>query len=88
MINCSKELLQKIQEEIDKFSLKTKIPWMSKDRLYSDPDKGGLGTINLETYATSLRCSWYTRGLIFSPQKSTIQKIFAVSKPAKFMTSL
>ena len=26
-----------------------------------EPDKGGLGAINLETYATSLRCSWYKR---------------------------
>ena len=25
------------------------------------PDKGGLGAVNLETYATSLRCSWYKR---------------------------
>ena len=26
-----------------------------------EPKKGGLGAINLETYATSLRCSWYKR---------------------------
>ena len=26
-----------------------------------EPKKGGLGAVNLEIYATSLRCSWYKR---------------------------
>ena len=32
-----------------------------KDRIHIPTELGGLGAIKLETYATSLRCSWYKR---------------------------
>ena len=52
---------EEIQNDIDSFILRSKSHWISKDRIHLEPDKGGLGAINLETYATSLRCSWYKR---------------------------
>ena len=61
MMECPKEILDEIQGDIDSFILKNKTHWVSKDRIHMDPKKGGLGAINLETYATSLRCSWYKR---------------------------
>ena len=61
MLDCPKATLAEIQKDIDAFILKTNSNWISKDRLHLPPEKGGLGAINLETYATSLRCSWYKR---------------------------
>ena len=61
MLDCPKETLAEIQKDIDAFILKTNSNWISKDRLHLPPEQGGLGAINLETYATSLRCSWYKR---------------------------
>jgi hypothetical protein len=61
MMDCPKEILEEIQKDIDAFIMKTRKPWISKDRLYLPPELGGLGAINLVTYATSLRCSWYKR---------------------------
>ena len=61
MLECPKELIKEIQNDIDSFILRSKSHWISKDRIHLEPDKGGLGAINLETYATSLRCSWYKR---------------------------
>jgi hypothetical protein len=61
MMDCPKEILTEIQTDIDAFILKTKSNWISKDRIHLPPDQGGLGAIKLETYATSLRCSWYKR---------------------------
>jgi len=57
MMDCPKPLLAEIQKDIDAFILKTNSNWISKDRIHLQPEKGGLGAINLETYATSLRCS-------------------------------
>ena len=54
MLECPKELLKEIQNDIDSFILRSKSHWVSKDRIYMEPDKGGLGAINLETYKTSL----------------------------------
>ena len=34
---------------------------MSKERRYLLPSEGGIGAINIDTYAKSLRCSWYKR---------------------------
>jgi hypothetical protein len=34
---------------------------MAKDRRYLPPNEGGMGAINITTYAHSLRCSWYKR---------------------------
>ena len=61
MMECPKEILDEIQGDIDSFILKNKTHWVSKDRIHMEPKKGGLGAINLEIYATSLRCSWYKR---------------------------
>ena len=61
MLECPKELLKEIQNDIDSFILRSRSHWISKERIHMEPDKGGLGAINLETYATSLRCSWYKR---------------------------
>ena len=61
MLECPKELLKEIQNDFDSFILRSKSHWISKDRIHLEPDKGGLGAINLETYSTSLRCSWYKR---------------------------
>jgi hypothetical protein len=61
MMDCPKATIAEIQKDIDAFILKTNSNWISKDRLHLAPEKGGLGAINLETYATSLRCSWYKR---------------------------
>ena len=61
MLECPKDLLKEIQNDIDSFILRSKSHWISKERIHMEPDKGGLGAINLETYATSLRCSWYKR---------------------------
>ena len=48
-----------MQNNIYSFILKTSSPWISKERIHLPPELGGLGAIKLETYATSLRCSWY-----------------------------
>ena len=61
MMDCPKEILAEIQKDIDAFILKTSNNWISKDRIHVPPEQGGLGAINLEIYATSLRCSWYKR---------------------------
>ena len=61
MMDCPKNLLSEIQTDIDAFILKTNNNWISKDRIHLPPEQGGLGAIKLETYATSLRCSWYKR---------------------------
>ena len=34
---------------------------MAEGRRYLPPSKGGIGAINIKTYAQSLRCSWYKR---------------------------
>ena len=60
-LECPKEILNEIQGDIDSFILKNKTHWVSKDRIHMEPMKGGLGAINLEIYATGLRCSWYKR---------------------------
>ncbi len=59
MMDCPKEILTEIQTDIDAFILKTNSNWISKDRLHLPPEQGGLGAIKLETYAKSLRSSWY-----------------------------
>ena len=61
MMDCPQALLTEIQTDIDAFILKTNSNWISKDRIHLPPEQGGLGAIKLETYATSLRCSWYKR---------------------------
>jgi hypothetical protein len=61
MLDCPNATLAEIQKDIDAFILKTNRNWISKDRLHLPPEQGELGAINLETYANSLRCSWYKR---------------------------
>ena len=61
MMECSKKLMAEMQNDIDSFILKTSNHWINKDRIHLPPELGGLGAIKLETYATSLRCSWYKR---------------------------
>ena len=34
---------------------------MSVKRRYLPPSEGGMGAVNIETYANSLRCSWFKR---------------------------
>ena len=61
MMDCPKKLLDEMQNDIDSFILRSNSHWISKERIHLDPCKGGIGAINLSTYATSLRCSWYKR---------------------------
>jgi hypothetical protein len=51
MMDCPKATIAEIQKDIDSFILKTNSNWISKDRLHLPQEKGGLGAINLETYA-------------------------------------
>jgi Reverse transcriptase (RNA-dependent DNA polymerase) len=51
--------MEKMQGIIDNFVLKG-IPW-ARDRLYSQPDSGGLGILNLEDLIISLKCAWFRR---------------------------
>ena len=51
-----------MQLDIDRFIFRTgKNPLMAESRLYLPPSDGGIGAINIKTYAQSLRCSWYKR---------------------------
>ena len=51
-----------IQLDIERFIFRTgKNPWMAEGRRYLPPSEGGMGAINIVTYAQSLRCSWYKR---------------------------
>ena len=61
MMDCPQKILAEIQTDIDAFILKTNNNWISKDRIHLTPEQGGLGAVNLEIYASSLRCSWYKR---------------------------
>jgi hypothetical protein len=62
MMDCQEALMETIQEDIERFIFRTvKNPWMAKDRRYLPPNEGGMGAINIITYANSLRCSWYKR---------------------------
>ena len=49
--------------KIDTFILKTTSPWISKERLYIDPSRGGLGAINLTDFSISLKMSWAKRAI-------------------------
>ena len=51
-------LQKEIQTHIESFIPRIRSHWISMERIQMEPDKGGLGAINLEAYATSLRCSW------------------------------
>ena len=55
MIDCPKELLETMQDKIDKFVTRTNTSWIAKTRIYNKPKNGGLGAINLQVYASSLR---------------------------------
>ena len=61
MMECSKKLMTEIQNDIDSFILRTSSHWISKDIIHLPQELGGLGAIKIETYAISLRCSWYKR---------------------------
>ena len=62
MLECPADLMKTIQTDIDRFIFRTGgDPWMSVKRRYLPPSEGGMGAINIETYANSLRCSWYKR---------------------------
>ena len=62
MMECPDELTKAIQLDIDRFIFRTgKNPWMAEGRRYLPPSEGGIGAINIKTYAQSLRCSWYKR---------------------------
>ena len=54
--------MKTIQTDIDRFIFRTGgDPWISVKRRYLPPSEGGMGAVNIETYANSLRCSWYKR---------------------------
>ena len=61
MMECPDHLISTIQENIDRFIFRTnKNPWMAEDKRYLPPNEGGMGAINIKTYANSLRCSWFS----------------------------
>ena len=45
MLECTKEQLKEIQNDIDSFILRSKSHWISKERIHLEPDKGGLAAI-------------------------------------------
>ena len=60
MMECPDELTKVIQLDIDRFIFRTgKNPWMAEGRRYLPSSEGGIGAIDIKTYAQSLRCSWY-----------------------------
>ena len=62
MMECPEALMKTMQDDIDKFIFRTgKNPWMAENRRYLPPKDGGMGCINLTSYANALRCSWYKR---------------------------
>ena len=61
MLDCPKELLGSMQESINKFVTRTNTSWIAKTRIYNKPKNGGLGAINLQVYASSLRMAWVKR---------------------------
>ena len=61
MLDCPKELLGSMQESINKFVTRTNTSWIAKTRIYNKPKNGGLGAINLQVYASSLRMAWVRR---------------------------
>ena len=63
VLDCPAPVLARIQKRIDTFILKSSSPWISKERLYNDPCKGGLGAINLSDFSVSLKTSWAKRAV-------------------------
>ena len=63
VLDCPPAILDRIQKKIDTFILKSSSPWISKERLYNDPCKGGLGAINLMDFSVSLKLSWAKRAI-------------------------
>ena len=62
MLECPDHLMSTIQEDIDHFIFRTiKSLWMAEERRYLPPNEGGMAAINIRTYASSLRNSWYKR---------------------------
>ena len=54
--------MKTIQTDINRFIFRTgSDPWMTVKRRYLPPSEGGMGAVNIETYANSLRCFWYKR---------------------------
>ena len=51
VMECPEELMATMQLDIDRFIFRTG----------KNPSEGGMGAINIVTYAQSLRCSWYKR---------------------------
>ena len=64
VLECPLTILARIQKNIDTFILKSSSPWISKERLYNDPCKGGLGAINLMDFSASLKLSWAKRAIL------------------------
>ena len=63
VLECPPTILARMQKNIDTFILKSSSPWISKERLYIDPSKGGLGAINLTDFSISLKMSWAKRAI-------------------------
>ena len=61
MLDCPSDLLESMQEAINKFITRTNTFWIAKTRIYNKPKNGGLGAINLKVYASSLRMAWVKR---------------------------
>jgi hypothetical protein len=90
MMECPAELMATIQLDIDRFIFRTgKNPWMAEGRRYLPPSEGGMGAINIVTYAQSLRCSWYKRimdfGLISLHPRSATKKIAVLLEEKTYM---
>ena len=62
MMACHENLVKEIKTDIDRFIFRTgKDPWMAESRRYLPLSEGGIGAIDINTFARSLRCSWYKR---------------------------
>jgi exonuclease III len=59
VISPTKLQVNNLQSVIDNFILRG-TPW-SRKFLYTDPDKGGLGAVNVSDFLDSLKCIWFKR---------------------------
>ena len=49
MLECPVDLLESMQESINKFITRSNNSWIAKTRIYNKPKNGGLGAINLKS---------------------------------------
>ena len=61
MLDCPSDLLESMQDGINKFITRTNTSWIAKTRIYNKQRNGGLGAINLKVYASSLIMAWVKR---------------------------